>query len=594
VEPDLDIFTSEIEDTIDDLFTPKKKIEIDPLTQEVKVIGDGGETPAEPEAEAEAPSEPETTEIEIALTDEAIEISGPEKSEDEKGPEGSVKGSEAEGTATNADQEGLFELELEPEIAAQADSHADSQPVVESTEESPVQLLKQTIFTIEWEVKTEQIDDALNQIGRIEKEITGLPPSMIMELLPAMIMTLKKMRSAPDKVDPGAPALLKRSVELLEAAEAKKALDDGEISRLSDELMETLREKQAKEVEAGIPAEQGKKGEPEASNVLETQELEFELEPEVREHAQGTAQEAAFTPKKEQSPLEGPKAEETPKQQETQQQEAPVQAAEVESVSSVDFMIEQAGLSGEARALLEEHLEKVKGLINKILPVERVLKEQAGAEKLYLFQSSIRATLQEEYNRLSSYFLGYEEEFVPTATPSGRPEPKGQDHRGPEGGEFSQLPFKSLMGCTTDGLRLALLPEEVAMVVRPGLMNKGKIKGADTIKLKALKAWPWSKLSSLASGPLAEKSEKELAEIELPVVRKIGDNPIDTPSNFTVVVLFDGSKGCALLISDELQELDLEGKELKFRPEAKGWEKGQIETPDEIIHLITCKDSIGA
>lgn len=605
IEPDIDLFTSEIEDTIDDLFTPKKQIEIDPLTQEVKVLSgeeEGTESASSPaEGDEQAPSQ-ETPEIEISLA-ESLEI---EEAEEDKGAE-AVEDMSEEAEADLAVEEALSELEIEPEPAASSGSPEQpdqdeegedlsfdleiepegaaeqtgakeasepgsnaASPVVEldmeeaeavSSESSSVETagppscleeLKQTIFTIEWEIRSDQIDTALEQIARIEKEIPAMPPEMLSVLIPAMILVLKKIRSAPDEVAPSAPGLLKRSVELMEAA-----VSGGQLPEEASSL--------ARELEAAA----GKEG----AVAEDVQELDFEIEPEPASKAQPAEPDSGEMEPAGSEPLVAAGEEVLP-----------------EPVSSIQFDHEQKAFPPEAEELLREHLGVIDRLIQKILPVEEVLKEQAGAEKLYQFQASIRRTLQEERDRMSRFFFG--QSPASQLDSAGKKAAAGSE-AGSEMAEAAALvdqshPYGELVCLSCDGVKIAVPSDQVALVIRPGFRNKGRIRKAESLRLKELKAWPWSKLAPSAQAGLSGLSEKELSSIELPVIRQIEGQMLEPPSSFVVTVIHDGKTGCILLGSAEPMPLEEDSSDFKWRPGEKGFEKGTLETDDEIIHLIAC------
>ncbi|RUM89279.1 MAG: hypothetical protein DSZ23_03415, partial [Thermodesulfatator sp.] len=178
--PETELFTAEIEDTIDDLFKPAKKIEIDPLTQEVK----------------EVQPEPEESSVEFELS-----------SEDDSQPAmDDASGNTAPADGQNPVQkssETLLELDLELEledIDAQDNQHGkdDDQPRDESQGE-PVSIsdkleqLKQQLFTIEWEVTEPQLHETLGLIKNLlnEPELNSSRQALsMMELMHTVIQNI--------------------------------------------------------------------------------------------------------------------------------------------------------------------------------------------------------------------------------------------------------------------------------------------------------------------------------------------------------------------------------------------------------------------
>ena len=135
--PDPELFTKEIEDTIDSLFTPTKEIEIDPVTNEVREVKRKEAAPQpKPEEEATlAIEEGEEEELTLELEEE------PEKAEELEGA-----------------PEEIPEISLSEEEAPEPT--APEGPV--ETMEHQFNQLYQSLLTLEWEITKE--DDGISAL----------------------------------------------------------------------------------------------------------------------------------------------------------------------------------------------------------------------------------------------------------------------------------------------------------------------------------------------------------------------------------------------------------------------------------------------
>jgi hypothetical protein len=104
------------------------------------------------------------------------------------------------------------------------------------------------------------------------------------------------------------------------------------------------------------------------------------------------------------------------------------------------------------------------------------------------------------------------------------------------------------------GEHVAFIPEQVCFEGKPG-MSTAQIARQQSYKLNKLKSWPWSGLKSKFRGALAEKTNKELASLEFPVL----DIPVPASGldGKYIVVLFQASKGAVVLVASALEDLEL-------------------------------------
>jgi hypothetical protein len=265
-------FTEDIEATIDDLFTPVKEIEIDPLTNEIK--------DRDASAPAEAKAEPVTEEMKSAsepLSDE--KISAPAAAE--------VETEESTQEASENAEDGFLDLELELDVDFGEETGPDDEARgTEGTHsDSPadqgiLEQFSETIMSLEWEIKPETINTALTQAETIKQECLHHSGTAIIELIGLMITLLSRMSKEPDLM-PSVPTALKNAVDTLQ--ECITNPDNTGAAEEKVQELEQLVQKETAMQEEEAPAE------PEI-------EPEIELEPlteEAPEEQQETAQQGA-------------------------------------------------------------------------------------------------------------------------------------------------------------------------------------------------------------------------------------------------------------------------------------------------------------
>ena len=222
--PEPELFTSKIEETIDDLFKPVKEIEIDPLTQEIK------------EVEAKKPLE-EQQEIELEL---AIE-EAPEKKE--------AKEPAQEEQEAPVSQEEEPEPEIELELIDEEGTEVLSLDLQEETEEQPekeddisarLERLREDIYTLEWEVSGKELSDALNELKSV-LDIPGIKAQEgISTLLALSARVLEMGAKAPEKMKATAPHTLKNAIETVINVHQSQNVDQAQVDKIIGELEELL------------------------------------------------------------------------------------------------------------------------------------------------------------------------------------------------------------------------------------------------------------------------------------------------------------------------------------------------------------------
>jgi len=504
--PEPEIFTSEIEDTIDDLFKPSKEIEIDPLTQEVKEVAreqKQDDFPVEFELETEKEADVRMEEVTKPAPDSEIQDA---KAEEDTLLELDLE-LEVEDQETQEQEQQEEVVAQEPEAVAQ---EADQKPGIKEKLEQ----LKQQIFTIEWEVTEPQIHQTLSLLTSLLRspKIGGQPKARSMMEL--MKKVLQNIQYYPEKVPATAPSVLKRTTEFLLNLHSGKEVSSETEESIINELTALIRRPEDTEAESG-------------EKFLILEEVEEETEETKVEDQAGQIR---------------PEPEPT--------KEMPPAAQTVETQNEASSGTE--GLSTEGLRILKAHLVEIKKCINRIEPLENLLSKTPGMEKLYSFQRDIRLRLERQLEEVSGFFFDGAELHLPTAVQA-----KKDSEEYARDMNLATCPWKELLTINIDGMEIGFPPEEVVFMSTPPWHAKSAIRKADALPLSKLKAWPWSKLKGLFSGRLADLEESAIASKTVPIVRKLGGRDLPVASNYTVIILFDGNKGAAILAEEKPLKIEI-------------------------------------
>ena len=194
--PDPDIFTKEIEDTIDNLFTPTRKIEIDPVTNEIKEVdGEDTITPKSTENETIRPSSEEELRLELEES-EGLELKIEEEPEE---------------LPTAIEKESTIVLEdAIRDVSIEKMEHQFNQ-------------LYQSLLTLEWEITKEDLSSAyeiLKNIGQKVDESIGSKDAIL--IINTMLRIMEALKEDPESVSPNAPKALEMGLKALMAIVREK------------------------------------------------------------------------------------------------------------------------------------------------------------------------------------------------------------------------------------------------------------------------------------------------------------------------------------------------------------------------------------
>ncbi len=540
-----DILTDEIEDTIDDLFKPSRQIEIDPLTNEVKEVAEG-KSPDEASADMDLHLEPL-----IPASPTTDESSGEEKPE-----------------------ENLLELELELE----PDSEAGKEGL-------PVLLdnLDQQLSTLEWEITPEQVAAAIGTMKGINAEPGIRDISEARHLIRLMLDILGRMEDQPETIAANSPVILKKGLEnLKQLATQYQAVG----ATLPEDLAKGF-ETTALELERILEEEErpGETGEGATDIIPDTSEAgEIQVEPED-DKDEDTCPTMPSPLSSRPDSLHG-----AVPADDTSEKSQPVTVSHLrgpaeprpESVVSSPSEVESLHL-------LDEHIDVLVSCIEKIIPVEALLKNTSGMEKLYKFQEGIRSILEKEAMRLAK--LTGRELRLPDVESFGMPKTSEQKPVLP--------PCDTILTINWGGKRIALSAEEVCFHGPPVWSMKRKLGSLSTFPLKGLKKWPWSKIRPMLNGKLAGLDEDALKQLEFPVVgpELVGEGGIgnrDGCACQVVIIMYDGSKGITILCETEPVSESTLGMSWEPTQKAKEPFEGILKNGEKTIPLCTVKSVLRA
>ncbi len=544
------ILTDEIEDTIDDLFKPSRKIEIDPLTNEVKEVSENN-SPDEITPEADLDLEPSI-------------LAPPAPSSESKGEEGV--------------EENLLELELElePEIEEKPDTSAEKDEL-----SALLDTLDQQLSTLEWEITTEQVAAAIDTLKGINTEPVIKDIAEARHLIRLMLDILSRMEDHPETIAASSPVVLKRGLEGLKQLSVLPQANRAALPQdLTDGLNATALELEKILKEGELPEETDE--EPTKTPGTKATDIHIEL----KNHGEGNN--TVQAPPSLSSMPDNPQ--ESGSVSDKKEESLPYTATQLQGPAKPESKsIASSPSEDEILHVLDEHLDVLVSCIEKIMPVEILLKNTSGMEKLHRFQEGIRSTLEKEARRLAKLTgkkLGLPDTAaldMPTDTPEQRP---------------LSPPWDKIMLISLGGKKVAFPDKEVCFYGPPVWSMKGKLGSLSAFPLKGLKKWPWSKIGPLLKGQLAALDEDVLKRFEFPVIKPefiagAGNNDGNCTCKI-VTIMYDGSRGITILSDTEPVSEGTRKMTWKPTQEVKGPFEGTLKNGEETIPLCTVKSVLRA
>lgn len=494
-------FNAKISDAVDDLFNAVRQIEIDPATNEVKDIG----SPA-PKVDKESP---------------ALEL-------------------ESKGASQPA-----------PAVSAAA-------PSVSAPSHELLSKLDQSLMTLDWEVSRSNAGNMRDLLDKAAKEYDLGPLVGAGGVIFLMHELLVAMSEAPESVPTSGPLALKSSLTALKAAAIEgqpySAETRTQLEQAQNALLSVLPEKGAAPAVA-----------PQASPVTSAAPLPQEFEVTLKNHISRLDQ----LLKKRLLPVENFFAK-TASLAKLYVVIKSVRAQLAEQVEQLkDALAGRYGnvmpvadpvnisikLGNECQMLMQYHLQVLNHCARRVAPIEKLFADMDGQQKLHTIHFEIRSGLMAQLHYLAAALDG---EFgplppLPKLAAAAPPSPAPQAATPVS----ASCPWDTLMIGRWRGEHIAFMPDQVCYTGKAGF-GAGNIARQQSFKLKKLKSWFWSGLKSKFRGALADKSNKELASLEFPVLEI--PVPASGRDGKHIVVLFQAAKGGVVLLDSPLEDLDLGGQ----------------------------------
>jgi hypothetical protein len=383
--------------------------------------------------------------------------------------------------------------------------------------------LNQLLLTLEWEVTQTHVVSAKNLVETIQKNPEIEADKNLHELLDLMAMTLEGMADHPEKMPTSGPEALQKGLDTLKNIVWNREQD----TKAKEELLSCAK----RELESAISMEvsevahedAGKIALKEKSPVKQEQPADFVLDAGMQEKA---------------APIEP---------------EFPEHAVLVHAIKS--------------------HIKILDDCIDYILPVEALLAQTPGMEKLHHFQQNIKNRLEEQKKVLGKALTG---DYEPSVDVRDYAAQRAEDitievDKKEETPSVSiSCPWHELVIAQWDQKHVAFVPEDVAFAGTAPWWTKKGINKMETFKLKKLKTWPWTKLQPLMHGELSNQEESRLIKLEFPVLQKSisSFSYSQSSNNPTVSVLCRGDKGLVLMLDTPLETISVT-PECSWEPSAK-------------------------
>nr|HDM99849.1 hypothetical protein [Deltaproteobacteria bacterium] len=501
--PDPEDFARNVESTIDELFCVSRQIEIDPLTNEIKDL-----------------SQDKTDKGQgFQVIDQR------EKYPEEIKPSDTIETGEPVEHIENTINEKILE--------SSSDLEHEGKDTKDVNLEQQLSQLNQLLLTLEWEVDQIQAVSAKNLVETILKNPEIEADKDLHELLSLMIRLLEGMADHPEKMPTFSPEVLKRGLDTFKNLVWNEGREPGarkEAFRSIKKELESAIDMDISEIDREISLK--------ADSEHHIEEVD-ELESGAKYDAQKNAQ------KEKTSNLQGHIDNSIP--------ETNIQ----EKAASIDpELLEHSVL---VRAV-KSHIKILDDCIKYILPVEKLLAQTQGMEKLHHFQQNIKNRLEEQKKILGKALKG---DYEPSSDMSNYATQRIEDitieiDKTETPPVSTSCPWNELLTGQWNQKQVAFIPEHVAFAGPIPFWAKKGFKNLKTFKLKKLKTWPWTKIQPMMHGKLSNRKESELIRLEFPVLQKsISSSDQSQLSNPTLLVLSNENKGLVLMLDTPLESISI-------------------------------------
>jgi hypothetical protein len=134
--------------------------------------------------------------------------------------------------------------------------------------------------------------------------------------------------------------------------------------------------------------------------------------------------------------------------------------------------------------------------------------------------------------------------------------------------------------------KVGFIPDEISFDGNLPIWYRQKVIRMTNIPLKYLKQWPWSKISPLLRGRMSSLPEEKLSAMSLPL-KKSPNHPLGISQNPNLLILFKENEGCFLFTDHTLQVKST--LDYKWVPAEEGDFIGYLQKDDEKIKIISLK-----
>ncbi len=495
-------FKSKISDAVDDLFNAVRQIEIDPATNEVKYVG----TPAPPPGK-DAP---------------ALELE-------------SRPGSESPPVASAASPAGKAQ---KPELLSKLD---------------------QALMTLDWEVSRSNAGNMRDLLDKVAREYDLGPLVGEGGIIALMHKLLAIMSDAPESVPTSGPLALKSSLTALTAAalegqpysaETRKQLEQAQ------NALSTVLPEQGGAFIAPLTASAAPPLPPAFQTALKNHSSRLEQLIDKRlipvENFFGKTASLA----KLHVVIKSVRKQLAEQQEQLKGALAGRYGTVMPVTDPVSITIK---VGKECQMLMQYHLQVLNLCARRIAPIEKMFADMEGQHKLHAIHFEIRSGLMAQLHYLAAALDGDFgplpplPKFLAATAPLSTPQAVGA--AAADVSSSSSCPWSSLLLGRWRGEYVAFIPEQVCFEGPAGFGNGG-IARQQSLRLKKLKTWPWTDLQAKFRGALAEKSNKELANLEFPVLEL--PLPAAGGDGKHVVVLFQVAKGGVVVGDSPLEILEID------------------------------------
>lgn len=499
-----DDFNAKISDAVDDLFSAVRQIEIDPATNEVKRVG--GAASSEPN---ELPS---------------------------------------------LDLEGSGDSEPAPAAKPDAPSSAGTQG------QELLAKLDQSLMTLDWEVSRSNAGNMRDLLDKAAREFDLGPLVGEGRVISLMHEILVSMSEAPESVPTSGPLALKSSLAALKAASLEGQPYSAETRTLIEQAENALHSVLPERVAPSAAPQM------EVAAVAAPPPLPQEFQDTLTRHIARLEQ----LLHKRLLPVENFFGK-TPSlaklhvviksvREQLAEQIDQLKAALAGRYSNVmpvaDPVSVSIDLGTECQMLMQFHLQVINRCARRVAPIEKLFADMEGQKKLHAIHFEIRSGLMGQLNYIVGALAG---DFGPlpplpklaeTATPTAAAQPSSPESTATP----SVCPWTTLLVGRWRGEHVAFVPEQVCFDGKLGF-GAGNIARQQSFKLKKLKSWPWSGLKSKFRSVLAEKSNKELASLEFPLL----ELPVSASGRDgkNIAILFQDAKGGVVVLDSPLEDLEI-------------------------------------